>query len=138
MTGVPPLRQSEQLIGALIPASLLRQRPPPLPAVELPAPHASVAAEDRVELFACRVDPSGRILATAAAAVLDWPVGTRLRAELIGRSVVLRVDDLGRARTAGADITLRAKIGLPVAVRHLCAIEPGSVVVLATLSRTSC
>lgn len=35
MTGMPLFHQSEQLIGALIPPTLPRQRPPPMPQVEL-------------------------------------------------------------------------------------------------------
>jgi len=130
MTGVPSPHPPEQLISALIPASLPRQRPLPMPAVELPAAPPPASTESSVVLSVGRVEGTGRIPAAAVVAALGWPPGTGLRAGATGRRIVLEVavSDL-----ATAAVTSRAQITVPVAVRRLAGIDAGSAVVLAAI-----
>jgi len=129
MTGVPPFRSSEQLIGALIPAALQRPRPTPLPAIELHDAEPPTAAQDVVELSAGRIDRSGRIPAAAAVAALGWAPGAALRLEVRHRRIVLRPAASGSP--ARGSVTARAQIVVPAAARTLAGITAGSTVVLA-------
>lgn len=130
MTGVPSPYPPEQLIGALIPAVLPRQRPAPMPSVDLPAALAADAAEGAVVLSVGRVERNGRIPAAAALTALGWDRGTRLRAHARGRRIVLLAAD-GDAATA--TVTSRAQIAVPIAVRRLAGIDSGATVLLAAI-----
>lgn len=75
-----------------------------------------------------RLDGSGRVRAMSAVADLGWAPGTRLRADVHSRRVVLVPDPAGLAA-----ITSRAQVVLPIAARHLAAIGDSEPVLLAAL-----
>jgi hypothetical protein len=72
---------AEQMIAALIPAPLPRDRPPRSPLPQLPAPRAG---PDHVEpyLDVGRLDPSGRVSARPLLHRLGWPPGHRIQFDI--------------------------------------------------------
>jgi len=75
-----------------------------------------------------RLDKSGRIRAATAVADLGWPPGTRLRADVRGRRIVLRPEPAGQAA-----VTAREQIVVPAAARQLAGIGESDPVLLAAL-----
>jgi hypothetical protein len=135
MTGVPSPHPPEQLIAALIPASLPSRRPPPLPAIELPPLQPPTLRDDRVVLSTGRIDQSGRIpLRPQLRRWIGRPAHTFVSTPSTGGSSFDSARPASR-RLPRPRVTVRAKIGLPVAARRMCGIEPGLVVVLAALVR---
>ncbi|GAA2364454.1 hypothetical protein [Dactylosporangium salmoneum] len=78
------------------------------------------------ELDIARLDQSGRVSARLLLEQLGWRPGQRLRTDAANRAVLIWPDDAG-APLVGA----RGDLTLPAAVRQMCAIETGDLVVLA-------
>nr|BFE56516.1 hypothetical protein GCM10020063_010420 [Dactylosporangium thailandense] len=119
---------AEQMIAALIPAPLPRRPPEPAP---LPALPASSSAHREFEpmlpvLDIARLDRSGRVSARSLLDQLGWRPGQRVRIDVIGGAVLIRAAASGRPL-----IGARGGLSLPVAVRQMCAISAGDLVVLA-------
>ncbi|WP_426513214.1 hypothetical protein ACPPVO_22875 [Dactylosporangium sp. McL0621] len=121
--GIPAA--AEQMIAALMPAPLPRSRPQPPPLPSLPFPCTS-PAQTLPQLDIARLDQSGRVSARLLLEQLGWRPGQRLRTDDANRAVLIWPDDAG-APLVGA----RGDLTLPAAVRQMCAIETGGLVVLA-------
>ncbi|GLL02156.1 hypothetical protein [Dactylosporangium matsuzakiense] len=116
---------AEQMIAALIPAALPRPRPEPAPLPTLPA-SSSPWQESLPALDIARLDRSGRVSARSLLDALGWRPGHRLRIDVNHSTVLIRAEADGR-HSIGA----RGDLALPVAVRQMCAINTGDMVVLA-------
>ncbi|MFG2043051.1 hypothetical protein [Dactylosporangium sp. NPDC048998] len=116
---------AEQMIAALIPAPLPRRRPQPPPLPRL-APQRTSPAQALPALDIAQLDRSGRISARLLLEQLGWRPGQRLRTDVADRAILVWPDDAG-APLVGA----RSDLTLPAAVRQMCAIETGDLVVLA-------
>lgn len=132
MTGVksPAGPGREQLIGALVPIPIIRQRPAPAPMALLPASAAPTDVDQAtVVLATARVDGSGRVTVRNVLKALNWAPGRRVDISVRHGALVIASVRAGR-HTIGE----RGEIGLPAAARQLCGIAPGSSVLLAALT----
>ncbi|WP_432973463.1 hypothetical protein [Dactylosporangium sp. CA-233914] len=116
---------AEQMIAALIPAPLPRPRPQPPPLPSLPSPRTS-PPQALPELDIARLDRSGRVSARLLLERLGWRPGQRLRTDVADPAILIWPDHAG-APLVGA----RGDLTLPAAVRQMCAIAIGDLVVLA-------
>jgi hypothetical protein len=118
------LPDTEQMIGALIPARLPRPRPvpPPLPSLPTVVPSAD---SDTVALGIARVDASGRVCARALLQCLGWHPGHRIRIDVTDGTIMV-----GHAPLSAHVIGARGAIAIPVAARQLCALTNGTPVLL--------
>ncbi|GAA1511096.1 hypothetical protein GCM10009827_026610 [Dactylosporangium maewongense] len=113
------------MIAALIPAPLPRPRPQPPPLPSLPDPRTS-PTQALPALDIARLDRSGRVSARLLLERLGWGPCQQLRTDVAERTILIWPDDAG-AVLVGA----RGDLTLPAAVRQMCAIETGDLVVLA-------
>ncbi|WP_327010747.1 hypothetical protein OHA72_27815 [Dactylosporangium sp. NBC_01737] len=116
---------TEQMIAALIPTPLPRPRPAPAPLPTLPAV-PSGAAPVVPTLDIARLDRSGRVSARSLLDHLGWRPGQRLGVDVIHGAILIWPATDGQP-LVGA----RGDLALPVAVRQMCAIRTGDLVVLA-------
>lgn len=94
------------------------RRPLPLPV--LPEPRTS-----RVAFSVGAIDRGGRVAARATVSAVDWQPGTRLSAQVLQGSLVLRPDVGGPVQVV-SDGYLR----VPAQLRHRCGLETGDRVLL--------
>ena len=121
----------EQLIGALIPAAPIPPQPQPIPLASLLViAQTGDDISDGVVLGVARVDPCGRVSARSVCAAMGWQPGQHLAITIRHGTILLTASDVGRLAVAG-----RNELGLPAAARQLCAIMPGSWVLLAALTQ---
>jgi hypothetical protein len=127
MTGMKRsvLATTEQMIAALIPTPLPLPRPQPPPLPTLPVQRSS-AGPAIAALDIARLDRSGRVSARSLLDQLGWRPGHRLRIDAIDRALLIWPAASG-ATLVGA----RGDLALPAAVRQMCAIDTGDLVVLA-------
>ncbi|MEV0271436.1 hypothetical protein AB0H43_21875 [Hamadaea sp. NPDC050747] len=97
------------------------------PAPPDPAPPIAAGISPAVYAIA-RLNPSGRISARPALAALDWGPGDAIAIAVRRGAIVVRPAEHTR-RTIGAGNSLV----LPIAARRMCAIPPGSSVLLVAL-----
>lgn len=119
---------TEQMIAALIPTPLPHPRPEPAPLPTLPAvPSSPEQAEPVIPtLDIARVDRSGRVSARSLLDQLGWRPGHRLRVDVFDGAILIW------PATDGLPLVgARGDLVLPVAVRQMCAINTGDLVVLA-------
>ncbi|MEV0561441.1 hypothetical protein [Dactylosporangium sp. NPDC050588] len=119
---------TEQMIAALIPTPLPRPRPEPAPLPTLPTLSSGAEQAEPVvpTLDIARLDHSGRVSARSLLGLLGWRPGHRLRVDVIDGAILIWPASDGRP-LVGA----RGDLALPVAVRQMCAIDTGDLVVLA-------
>ena len=129
----PWVREGERLIGALIPTPA-GDRPPPVPA---PVPALPVlglptgVGAGALVVETARMDSSGRVSARHLLRALGWRTGHRVEIGVVDGVVVL-----GSSATGLHVVGSRGEVCVPVAVRRMCGIAPGSPVLLAaSLSR---
>jgi bifunctional DNA-binding transcriptional regulator/antitoxin component of YhaV-PrlF toxin-antitoxin module len=127
------LRRDEQLITALVPASLAGDRPPtPAPLPMLPAPGLPAGAVPADLLIdTARLDASGRLTAGPLLRVLGWAPGHRVDIA-VTEGVLVVGSNLAGLHLVGD----RGELGLPAAARRMCGIAPGlPVLLVAALPR---
>ena len=83
---------------------------------------------DDVVLGAARVDGCGRVSARGVCTAMGWQPGQHLAITIRHGAILLTASNTGRLAVAG-----RSELGLPATARQLCAIMPGSWVLLAAL-----
>ncbi|WP_426503083.1 hypothetical protein ACPPVO_36425 [Dactylosporangium sp. McL0621] len=115
---------AEQMIAALIPASLRRARPPRPPLPQLPTPRTGPDLAE-AHLDVGRLDPSGRISARALLHLLGWPPGHRVTFDITASVITATSDPAGR-HTIGATGLLATS----APIRQLCNLAVGDLVVL--------
>ncbi|WP_327010731.1 hypothetical protein OHA72_27735 [Dactylosporangium sp. NBC_01737] len=115
---------AEQMIAALIPAPLPRARPPRPPLPRLPA---KPAGPDQVEPYLDLgwLDPSGRISARLLLHLLGWPPGHRVTFDIAHGVITVTSAAAGRHNIGATGL-----LAIPGAVRQLCHLTAGDVVVL--------
>ncbi|MFC4044991.1 AbrB/MazE/SpoVT family DNA-binding domain-containing protein [Dactylosporangium siamense] len=115
---------AEQMIAALIPAPLPRASPPRPPLPRLPAPRTGPDLAD-AQLDVGRLDPSGRISARPLLHRLGWPPGHRIQFDIAHDAITATSSPTAR-HTVGAT----GLLAIPSAIRQLCHLTAGDVVVL--------
>ena len=116
---------SEQLIGALVPASVPRPRASAVAMPVLATRRRPIGAEFPV-LDTAWLDRSGRLSARDLMRVLGWAPGRRVSIDVVGDAVLVVSAAGGRDAVGG-----RGGLVLPAAVRQLCGIDSCRPVLLA-------
>lgn len=99
------------------------------PPTRLPMPDliGDIAAQtDQFHYSVASVSLNGRLSDRRPIAALNWGPESRLAIEIVGRTIVIREDQLGDCRLTG-----RGHLLLPAGCRHRCLIEPGERVLVA-------
>jgi len=118
---------AEQVISALVPASLSRATPAAVLLPLLPVQRIPTDAEASPLLKLARLDGSGRLSARAAVRQLGWPAGHRLAIDVADGVLVVAATACG-AHVVGS----RGDLALPAALRALCRIDVTTTVLVVT------
>ncbi len=126
MTRVPRSNPvpAEQMIAALIPTPLPRTCPPRPPLPQLPAPRTG-PDQAGAHLDVSRLDPSGRISARPLLHRLGWPPGHRIQFN-VANGAITAIPSPAARHTIGAT----GLLAVPAAIRQLCHLAAGDMVVL--------
>lgn len=119
--------RDEQLIAPLVPDVRAGKAVVPAPLPALPPLRLPAGSADPL-LDVARMDSSGRFSARGLLAALGWGPGRRLLMDAAEGRVVI-----GPSASGQTVIGPRGLVAVPVALRHLCGIDPDTSIVLLAM-----